>query len=328
MRFMRTTSFLATLLALTGCKLGLSDSAVKEGEQAATTSGQSESSRQTMEYHGMTVSTSLDGAMVATGDSMPDYLGTDLNSATATAIASNSDTSSSTEVINGPDQAAFSLAGGAKTTYMTGCEGQGVPLPPAWGDPAWVKAGEMTTIVVLMGRKTELWTFRPADGSGICAALPRFDTGTGNISFMGVICSNLKSGKTCFYDNVVGGAKVAVKAGYEVSDGEGGDKLGENCSDCHRGDDQWVVVPKQPTAKLPKPSALYAPIGQANWKNATPGPPAIQCAEGCHAIPELTEFYCGIANEMIKQYIMPQGVAKGTVGDGVKEFQDACKTAK
>ncbi|HMV69415.1 MAG TPA: hypothetical protein PKA64_21415, partial [Myxococcota bacterium] len=184
-------------------------------------------------------------------------------------------------------------------TYISRCKKDMVPIPPPWGDPAWKNEGQLTQIFAGRG-KTELWT--ATVGQGQCASLPRYAADGTTVRLFGQICTNLTSGKTCFWDNVDpanAGARVGVPNGYRPRDGLGGDKLDENCTACHRGENPWVKLPTEPTKVLRDPAqAAWTPVDpQKGWDNGqNPGGPA--CG-GCHDVPNLTQRYCGIALSMV-----------------------------
>ncbi len=160
------------------------------------------------------------------------------------------------------------------TQYMKDCDAAGVPLPPKWGDPAWVKKGNLSKVFASKLPTTEVWVAQSP--AGVCYALPRKDAG-GTIKLLGQICQNQTTGKTCFWDNkspTDGSTGLAVTNGMGPENMAGGDKLKENCTECHRGDNAFIIHPETALELGPnnpcdggrKPSDLpsgakYSPIG-------------------------------------------------------------------
>jgi hypothetical protein len=160
-------------------------------------------------------------------------------------------------------------ASSAPTTgYITHCRSNDVPIPPIWnpttGTNQWQKRGTLVNPFAASGlTNVEVWTFTSTTPAGICIALPRMDGSNinTNVQALGIICQSERTGKACFWDNVVrptpdisSGQSVAARrvAGrakitgastrnlspVRMSDGY---NLEENCTDCHRGTNVFIT---------------------------------------------------------------------------------------
>lgn len=197
--------------------------------------------------------------------------------------------------------------------YIRRCEDNEVPIPPDWPTGDWQNRGPLPIQYNFLcsGPNTEVWTYEAPDGQGVCYALPR-KTGAA-VGFLGMICQSRNTGKACFWDNIrssthcntrplpadcrITGEDVTLR----ISDLQGGSILAENCTDCHRGGNAFLIHPRTPLAAIPDldryPNApiRYEPLGQSTWVN----PPAYSavgdgaCAS-CHEIAEPTDSYCQV----------------------------------
>ena len=195
--------------------------------------------------------------------------------------------------------------------YMRRCEANEVPIPPDWPTGDWQNRGTLPFgyNFLCSGRDTEVWTYE--DGQGVCYALPRKTDDA--VNFLGMICQSKNTGKACFWDNIrssthcdarplpadcrITGEDITLR----ISDLQGGSILAENCTDCHRGGNAFLIHPRTPLAAIPDPDRYpnaplrYEPLGQSTWVN----PPAYSaigdgaCAS-CHEIPDLSFSYCQV----------------------------------
>jgi hypothetical protein len=316
----------AASLVLSACKKDVPASKIAD-QAGAITAPANPGSGRIVDYHGLKVRL---GDQLVMNDPVPVngiYPG-----ANQTMIATNGQPGQMQPAQPVPpgQQVGLALAAGEiESDYVVSCRGAGVPIAPAWGDPAWKLAGDLDQKKLFAGSgKTQLWTYSPPAGGGVCAALPRFASDD-SIRLFGVLCVNLRTGSTCFWDNAdAAGNRIAVQPGYTLTTALGADKLLENCSKCHRGDNPFIVVPSQPTAALSelwanaRPTGPYRPLGAPQWQN----PPATEkiptCGDGtCHNLPALSENFCGLGLNMIRDGVMPDG--GGT--EGVKDFTEACQ---
>jgi hypothetical protein len=201
----------------------------------------------------------------------------------------------------------------SSTAYSAKCKQEGVPLPPPFSSSSWKKAGRLPAnrIFASTHPRADVLVYRPVDGSnqplGLCVALPRGDE-AGSVELLGVICQGKRTGRACFWDNIDRTAvpqkePVRVK-GAKLSDVDidlfaDGALLGENCTNCHRGDNVFVIHEDTFMARAPMDAAArdpdtapYTPIGQAGtWINPRHASPPGNCTS-CHSLPEFSKPYC------------------------------------
>jgi len=248
----------------------------------------------------------------------------------------------------GSEPAATPGPGAPPLTYEHECEKNGVPVPPPWGDPKWEKVGVLPADKIFAATDlptAEVWMFKTP--LGICYALPRKDK-SGVIQALGIICQGEESSKACFWDNI---RKDDTKItgddtkGMKPSDMKGGDKLRENCTNCHRGSNAFVIHPSTPLQPKPTdPTATndpnsqdgrpttpkktpYEPIGQSSWKNE-PLDISLE-ADGCsfcHELPKLTKEYCRILKGVVGKTMPPPDGKKKSASENkdIQKLKDAC----
>lgn len=226
-----------------------------------------------------------------------------------------------------------------QSAYMTQCEAEDVPLPPDWkNDPqenralGWRYRGLLPNRMVLAADTeppnppdpnvvvtpiTEVWAY--SNSKGVCMALPRKTgndiTAINTIELLGIICQSEQTGKACFWDNIrrrsAGPGRPAgqrlrnrLSNDMKISDIQGGPDLRENCTDCHRGKNVFLVpnggrpLSLSSTPRLDiDPANRYQPLSgttpRPGWINPAPLRPlqSSSCSR-CHEIPALTEDYC------------------------------------
>lgn len=244
---------------------------------------------------------------------------------------------------NAPRAPAAPLIGMGRTAYMVQCAEANVPLPPIWkNDPAenaisgWQYRGRLLRPVDTATRFpiTEVWAYQAPGNQGICMALPR-KNGTGNdtIELLGIICQSERTGKACFWDNInkTSGQRLRGRLTNNMgpNDMQDGTRLFQNCTDCHRGKNVFLIPnggrplslhaspARASMPELPQldtdPEVRYQPLSGANprptWVNP---PPLIQhnrnsngCNK-CHEIPALTTNYCRTVFEgVLENNFMP-----------------------
>jgi hypothetical protein len=221
-----------------------------------------------------------------------------------------------------------------KGTYMHDCWEAGVPLPPPWGDKRWKSKGKLTKVFALPQYTAEVYVYESTDPLGICYALPRRDA-KGVIQALGIICQGRKSSKACFWDNKKPNTNPAVPItgddtkGMDPAKIADGSNLVENCTDCHRGDNVFIIVPDTPLEPNdPKKTSVdnppYTPVGKRKgWENPQKDyglkkdkdKKKMQCLR-CHSIPELSDSYCRVMKEMVEENWMPPA------GYDVKDFAE------
>lgn len=223
--------------------------------------------------------------------------------------------------------------------YIATCEAAGVPIPPDWGDPKWVAKGKLPKDrTFALGVEFEAQLFIFTNDKGKCAALPRGQK-AGYVEALGIVCQGT-NGKACFWDNVDAltqpkERKIHDPAKLKIANLAGGSVLGENCTECHRGDNAFIVhygttLQDELENDL---DVRYQPIGQANWQNPE-GPPKKEFASGCqscHTLPKLSYSYCWtLLMPSIKPRTgTPTMPPDGKVSDArYKELQAACLKLK
>lgn len=312
--------WIAIAFVLSGCKFGV-DSSVKEGEQSAQASpeGRYES------VHGEEIPvTRYQDLVLSLGAPV------DLPSTTP-----------------GLDQTLYALA---NSTYMQKCEAADVPVPPAWLDPATGDINAAWKLVTTLPQsrifalspnlETKLYEY--VTDKGTCAALPRGPTGqlATNVVALGMICQG-KNGKSCFWDN----KEIPVltrpngrKYQQAIRDTRrivpeliaDGDNLVENCSNCHRGDNIFIIHEDTDMKKLqgrfPENGQRATPISSQGWTNPAGGKIGAGCGGGCHtSLPALTLDYCSTVLLPSIGVTMPP--APETVDDykqAIQELRDEC----
>jgi hypothetical protein len=257
--------------------------------------------------------------------------------------------------------------------YIDECANAGVPIPPSIGvlDPngvtGWKSQGFIDpTLQFIVQSPAQVRTYKSTSPPGMCIALPRYtDASLATVALDGVICLG-QTGKVCFWDNQkptsaapgapvkgfpfpagtvipIGVPNLAINpaglyqaGGAEIENGTGG-----VCTDCHAGQNPYIVhpnadlgggklfgdlagppenlpmMPPQPNAPTP---SLYDPIVGVTWyDNKFPHPRSttpVVC-RGCHsatggagAFPHLsqsTQSYCGTILAKAITNTMPPG---------------------
>ncbi|SFN40371.1 hypothetical protein SAMN05216386_0837 [Nitrosospira briensis] len=193
-----------------------------------------------------------------------------------------------------------------ETGYMRTCRSNSVPIPPNWPDSGWVNRGTLPSEYAFAGSpsnpNSEVWTYVAPGNAGLCYALPRTNT-SGSVGLLGIICQSQTTGKACFWDNLnaTTGRRITGRGiRLQINQLKDGSNLAENCTECHRGFNAFVVHPHTPLGSPTNrdPSVRYTPIGQSTWAN----PPAFSelgagACSGCHEIAEPTPRYCGILRQ-------------------------------
>jgi hypothetical protein len=223
--------------------------------------------------------------------------------------------------------------GGQK--YIDECALAGVPIPPAVFSADWVRLGSFDgSEVIGMSSVPELWKWEPSAGAenpGVCLALPRYSTSSGgDIEFLGMICMGTRPARppVCFWDNPhpgswTRGGTVERPAERPLSqfvsgfDLEAQVSIGGVCTDCHAGENPYVVhrdLPAFAGARNKFGGDLYEPLVHPNWpQNAeathvldrTPTSPR-QCTT-CHSrsgegrrFPNISTELSGYCNVVLK----------------------------
>jgi len=237
-------------------------------------------------------------------------------------------------------------AGGA--AYVEECRKAGVPIPPDWGSSQWKSKGLLTTDFLGSTPEAEIFSFESESPRGVCFALPR---STGNtIKLLGIICLGTESSKSCFWDNQRNKQQFNIPKNTSVplSGFAGGADLnggtGGVCTDCHAGENPFIVHPGQPMDLGNKiiPKTWQEPLVHPSWPQNS-GPTnllngiALNPNDGsclaCHTsgrrFPEVsTELpgYCGTILPTAFSTTMPPGdVGNPKYNKHFNALQTACK---
>ena len=262
--------------------------------------------------------------------------------------------------------------------YIDECAAADVPIPPTIGllDPTgmagWRSLGFIPTAEqFIVGTPAEVRVFENSDG--MCIALPRYTSSTlATVSLDGVICLSRTTSKVCIWDNQMNGAGFSFPAGTQVPIGVanlavnpagqyqgGGAELefgsGGVCTDCHAGENPYIVHPLADlgggllmgdlnVAPLNLPTFgpnRYDPIVAASWpqnllSHSQPlVPPA---CSGCHTLngtggrfPHLSSelpAYCGtVLAQAVTKTMPPYAPGSQATDPAVIAFRAWCNTA-
>jgi hypothetical protein len=225
----------------------------------------------------------------------------------------------------------------ATTEYIEKCRSEQVPIPPDWEDPRWKLLYPLDpnySFVADANSIAQVWVYEDPSVPGLCVGLPRHDKITDEIGLFGIICQGRTTGKACFWDNIDADTHVRLtpeeSKHLKIAAVENGSMIDENCTNCHRGENVFVIHPRtaldlRALFKTEPDVAWYSPIsGQPTWGN--PGPIAglsrREC-NSCHDLPELAEdnntstdqtkvsAYCRILRQVVDKTMPPSGDPAG-----------------
>lgn len=165
----------------------------------------------------------------------------------------------------------YKATSAAGVDYIKECDKAEVPIPPTWGKDGWDYVGNLTTNLLNLGDPVEVWRADSTNPKGLCVALPRIDpSDSDNISALGIICLGTESSNACFYD----ASDVPVNATMEAKDFiSGADLFNGVCTDCHAGENPYIVHPGGPLNMFPDnmPASWHTPLIKPSWPQ-NPGP--------------------------------------------------------
>ena len=259
--------------------------------------------------------------------------------------------------------------------YEAECIANGVPIPPSIGvmDPmgltGWKSLGFIPPAEqFIVGTPAELRVFTNANG--MCFALPRYSSGTlATVILDGVICLSQTTSKVCFWDNQMGGAGFSFPSGTQIPIGSpnlvvnpggqyqaGGAEIefgsGGVCTDCHAGENPYIIHPDadlgggllmgdldDPPLNLPTFAPnRYDPIVGATWPQnqlSQTDPYVPGACVGCHTLggsggrfphlsPALSDYCSQVLNNAILS-TMPLGSPGSQAGTAaITAFQAWC----
>jgi hypothetical protein len=242
--------------------------------------------------------------------------------------------------------------------YLVECRQNDVPVPPPMFSAGWENRGVLErSFLFATGSRAELWSYVSSNPAGVCLALPRYAVEGGNVSDiaepLGIICLGTESGKACFFDNPSG---QGFPRGEPVPMLEflGGSALASNgqgtCTDCHAGENPFVVHPQDPAyAGLSVsllPNGWHEPLVDESWPQ-NPGPthlldaiPSPGRCTSCHRLggagrfPQLSTELPGYCAAVLENAIGPGGTMppegtsppKSAFASHIERLRAACQT--
>ncbi|HEX3582496.1 MAG TPA: hypothetical protein VH087_12090 [Thermoanaerobaculia bacterium] len=275
--------------------------------------------------------------------------------------------------------------------YLDECTMNQVPIPPSInviddvnGTAGWKRLGYIPeSSQFIVGTPAQVRVYHSTSPEGMCVALPRYtDETLATVNLDGVICLSQVTSKVCFWDNQMAtppssgngigfnfGATEVIPIGVPSTPGgryQGGGReiefgTGDVCTDCHGGENPYIIHPELALPSTPTGSGgplmstigvfgpddlefapnRYDPIVGATWpqndKSMTPAYVPSQCL-GCHTqgdagrFPHLSTVYSGYcANVLFKAvgsatpHTMPPGAAGSLANDpAVVAFKNWC----
>lgn len=146
------------------------------------------------------------------------------------------------------------------TAYMNTCRANGVPIPPDWkpSSSEWESHGNLGTILLTPNHLEKVqadqttfasvWSYSPPTDRGACIALGR------NGGSFQIICQSAATGYACFWSNDPSSPgtgwspETPEVTMSSLRDPEQGFAPGSvACTECHRGNNAFLVAPDDPT---------------------------------------------------------------------------------
>lgn len=237
--------------------------------------------------------------------------------------------------------------------YIRECRAAGVPIPPPMYSAAWTFQGTVDNEFISEAGQTDLWVYTSSSPAGVCLALPRYFAGTGfsRAELFGLICLGTQSNNACFWDNPKG-TFFPRDVEVDISEFVGGVDLVANgqgvCSDCHAGENPYVVHPEKPPFSGLTPDLMplgwHNPLVDASWPH-NPGPTNLLDAtsstgrcDSCHRVGSAGRFpdvstelngYCSVvlrtaAGTSSKRTMPPFGMDRNQFIAHIDALQTAC----
>lgn len=238
--------------------------------------------------------------------------------------------------------AAAPAAPSPRETYIKGCRDAGVPVPDSYqlSGNGWTDNGDLDTLFIGPGDKAKV-AFRANQGSepeGVCIALPRYESGKTDTVALGLICMGSATSRSCYFDDKTPKALAAMRPLTDFKSGAELDAPGQDvCTDCHAGENAFVIHPKAAAFKnIPnlQPKAWHVPMVSKNWPQ-NPGPGTInrKCSTACHKqgdagrFPALSTDLPGFCGTILESAVRDTMSAYSNLAytDQIKAMRDACK---
>lgn len=220
--------------------------------------------------------------------------------------------------------------------YIETCRSNDVPIPPDWPDDRWTSRGQLPFVFAEFpdAKTNEVYTYEDPNGRGVCYALVRRNHNK-YFEAVGIICQSKKTGKACFWDNVIPGERRderirGLEIKLEMRRIGNGSNMRQNCTECHRGAKVFLIHPDTPLSSVSalQPDVRYSPIGQEHWDNPPPmehkGTSA--CSQ-CHELPTPTKRYCGMLRQAAEK-TMPSRERPAGWDSPLPEFKNAIDRLK
>lgn len=144
--------------------------------------------------------------------------------------------------------------------YLEACRAKGVPAPPDWTSSSseWQSHGNLGTILLTPNTSehtpvdgntfASVWSYAPPQGKGACIAL-----GRSGGSFQ-IICQSATMGYACFWGNDPTSSLTSwtpetdeVRIASLRDPVQGFAPGAVSCTECHRGNNAFLVAPDDPT---------------------------------------------------------------------------------
>ena len=219
--------------------------------------------------------------------------------------------------------------------YIEECVQNGVPVPDVVLNGQWKNHGVLKDDFLGAGRESELWSWESSNPDGVCVALPRWND-ENLAELFGIVCLGRVTNKVCFFDNKNRHPNYDPffadrnNPGYGIENFLGGFELDENeggmCSDCHGGENPFIVHPNDSafialkSAVSINSNAWPEPIVHPDWyQNPYPIPvsqfPAVnsgsctQCHNGASGtrFPILSTATPGYCGKVLGNAVAPKG---------------------
>jgi hypothetical protein len=167
-----------------------------------------------------------------------------------------------------------------ETSYMADCREHEVPVPPDWSlqTTRWKLQGNLKDGTNLLdetqsqGQDAFVWTWSDPAIRGACIALPRSGVSTRAL-LAGIICQSAYTGYACFWDSRLRNEADPMAESDKIDwtsqtlvisklkDATNLTETGSGvCTDCHRGNNVFLISPDDPTwAKVLRGPLVTAP---------------------------------------------------------------------
>ena len=206
----------------------------------------------------------------------------------------------------------FEAVPAANSDYANQCISAGVPVPERLfdeNDENWDSFGFLSAYIAgPQGFEKELWMYLGDDPSGVCLGIRVIKSLDPPKGFFDLICLGVESNNACFFESK--GDETNIDGPVDINSIYGGeDAVFGACTECHIGQNSFIVHPQDPAfseALIAKSIALgnplswsgsdyYQPFGVPGWpKNPDPIDlsiiPSVERCSDCHVKSEAGQF--------------------------------------